>query len=147
LRLSVADIDWTQLSAGERETLEQVVPRLEDGYSIAEIAGQLGVDADALELDWENLAARVMALSGHVELPPLSEEEFEALKQSIAEHGQKSPILRGSPTSGAPGRSSTASTASAYAPSSGSSRGSSTSTAPPINSGVWGSCSTWPGAT
>jgi ParB-like chromosome segregation protein Spo0J len=103
LRLSVADIDWTQLSAGERETLEQVVPRLEDGYSIREIAELLGVDADALELDWENLAARVMALSGHVELPPLSDEEFEALKQSIAEHGQKSPILRGSPTSGAPG--------------------------------------------
>jgi len=103
LRLSVADIDWTQLSETERETLEQVVPRLEDGYSIREIAAELDVDADALELAWENLAARVMALSGHVELPPLSEEEFEALKQSIDEHGQKNPILRGGPSSGAPG--------------------------------------------
>lgn len=103
MRLSVADIDWNQLTASERDTLEQVVPRLEDGYSIGEIADQLGVAAGPLEQAWENLAARVMALSGHVELPPLSEEEFEALKASIAEHGQQSPILRGSPTSGAPG--------------------------------------------
>jgi ParB-like chromosome segregation protein Spo0J len=103
LRLSVADIDWSQLSDAERQTLEQVVPRIEDGYSISEIAEQLAVDADELERAWENLAARIMALSGHIELPPLSDEEFEALKQSIAEQGQKSPILRGSPSSGAPG--------------------------------------------
>lgn len=103
MRLSVADIDWAQLSDPERDTLEQVVPLLEDGYSIGEIAERLGVDAGELELAWENLAARVMALSGHVELPPLSEEEFEALVDSIAEHGQRTPILRGSPTSGAPG--------------------------------------------
>jgi ParB-like chromosome segregation protein Spo0J len=103
LRLSVADIDWSQLSDAERDTLEQVVPLLEDGYSIAEIAEQLDVDAGELEQAWENLAARIMALSGHIELPPLSDEEFEALKQSIAEQGQQSPILRGSPSSGAPG--------------------------------------------
>lgn len=103
MQLSVDDIDWTQLSEDERETLEKVVPLLEDGYTIAEIAGALDVDADELEHAWENLTARIMALSGHIELPPLSEEEFEALKQSIAEHGQKSPILRGSPTSGSPG--------------------------------------------
>lgn len=103
MRLSVADIDWTQLSEDDRETLEQVVPLLEDGYSIAEIAEQLDADAGELEHAWENLAARIMALSGHIELPPLSEEEFEALKQSISEHGQKNPILRGGPSSGSPG--------------------------------------------
>lgn len=103
MRLSVADIDWTQLSETERETLEQVVPLLEDGYAIAEIAERLDVDAGELERDWENLAARIMALSGHVELPPLSDEEFEALLDSIDADGQRTPILRGSPASGLPG--------------------------------------------
>lgn len=101
--LSVADIDWTQLTSEDRKTLEDVIPRLEDGYSIREIADQLDVDAGDLELAWENLAARVMALSGRVELPPLTDEEFEALVQSIEALGQRYPILRGSPSSGMPG--------------------------------------------
>ena len=98
MRLSVADIDWTQLSEDERDTLKQVVPLLEDGYSITEIAERLDVDAGELERAWENLAARIMALSGHVELPPLSDEEFEALTDSIAARGQQHPILRDAAT-------------------------------------------------
>ena len=94
MRLSVADIDWTQLGEAERETLDRVVPLLEDGFSIAEIAAELDMDAGELERDWENLAARIIALSGQVELPPLSDDEFEALKDSIAEQGQINPILR-----------------------------------------------------
>lgn len=107
MRLQAADIDWTQLDPVERDTLENVIPLLEEGFSHAEIADQIGAirdcDAKAIEARVEALAARVMALSGSIELPPLSDEEYEALKQSIADHGQWMPILRGSPASGLPG--------------------------------------------
>jgi DNA-binding Lrp family transcriptional regulator len=103
MRLSVSDIDWTALDAAERNTLEQVIPRIEDGFTVKELANELGVDAKQLQTDVDRLAAKVMALSGGLELPPLSQEEFEALVESIAEHGQQVPILRGSPTSELPG--------------------------------------------
>jgi DNA-binding Lrp family transcriptional regulator len=103
MRLSVSDIDWTALDAAKRATLERVIPLMEDGFSVKEIADELGVDAKQLQADVDWLAAKVMALSGAIELPPLSDEEYEALKDSIAEHGQRLPILRGSPSSGLPG--------------------------------------------
>jgi DNA-binding Lrp family transcriptional regulator len=103
MRLSVSDIDWTALDPAERATLERVIPRMEDGFTVKEIADELGVDAKQLQADVDRLAAKVMALSGAIELPPLSDEEYEALKESIAEHGQRLPILRGSPSSGLPG--------------------------------------------
>src|SRR5690242_3503656 len=103
MRLSVSDIDWSALDPAERETLEQVIPRIEEGFSVKEIAAELGVDAKQLQADVDRLAAKVMALSGGIELPPLTDEEFEALKTSIAEQGQRYPILRGSASSGLPG--------------------------------------------
>src|SRR5260370_24822666 len=103
VRLSVADIDWSKLTARERATLDEVIPRIEDGYDVKTIAAEFGVDAKQLQTDVDRLGAKVMALSGSIELPPLTEEEYEALKQSIADHGQQMPILRGSPSSGLPG--------------------------------------------
>jgi hypothetical protein len=103
VRLQAADIDWSELDDDERATLEQVIPRIEEGYDVKQIAAELGIDAKQLQASVDRLAAKIMALSGSIELPPLSEEEYEALKQSIADHGQWMPILRGSPTSGLPG--------------------------------------------
>jgi hypothetical protein len=103
MRLSVADIDWTQLTDRERSTLEDVVPLVEEGFALPEIAEQLGVDVAQLEEDWQNLASRVMALSGRTELPPLDDHEYDALVESIRRFGQRYPILRGSPASGLPG--------------------------------------------
>jgi len=103
MRLLVADIDWSQLTDHERRTLDEVVPLLEEGLDLAEIAERLELELDQLEDDWQNLAARVMALSGRTELPPLEDDEYEALVESIRRFGQQHPILRGSPTSGLPG--------------------------------------------
>lgn len=103
MKLSASDIDFAKLTERERATLEQVIPKIEDGYDLREIAKQLGGDHQQLARDVENLAARVMALSGRIELPPHSPEEYEALKASIKANGQQLPILIGSPTSALPG--------------------------------------------
>jgi hypothetical protein len=103
VRRQAADIDFTKLDAGERATFDDVMPLVQEGYGYDEIAKRIGGDAKTLEANVEHLAAKIMALSGVIDVPPLSEEEFEVLKQSIRDYGQWAPILRGSPTSGLPG--------------------------------------------
>lgn len=104
MQLSVADIDWTKLGEHERWTLEHAIPLREDGWAEPAIAEQLGVDVDYVRVGFEALAAQVMALSGRNELPPHTDEEYAALKASIETVGQHMPILRGSPSSGMPGK-------------------------------------------
>jgi ParB-like chromosome segregation protein Spo0J len=104
VRLQAADVDFSQLSELERETLDEIIPRYQDGDDYKEIGAVFGVDAHEIEERIENLGARLMALTGNITLPPLSAEEYEALKQSIADHGQHHPILRGSPSSALPGQ-------------------------------------------
>lgn len=101
--MQTADVDFSKLNEVERDTIDTVVPLIEQGFSFADIAVQVGSDPREIERRVEDLGARLMALSGAIELPPLADDEYEALKQSIADHGQWMPILRGSPTSGLPG--------------------------------------------
>jgi ParB-like chromosome segregation protein Spo0J len=101
--LQTADIDFSKLDDLERETIDTIVPLIEQGFSFADVAAQVGGDAKEIERRVDDLGARLVALSGAIELPPLADDEYEALKQSIADHGQQMPILRGSPRSGLPG--------------------------------------------
>src|SRR5690349_24866185 len=104
MRLAVADIDFSQLTDAERWTLENVIPQIEDGFDIPATAADLGRDVDELQAGYENLAARLMALSGRNELPPHSDEELAALEASLLRFGQQHPVLRGSASSGRPGQ-------------------------------------------
>jgi ParB-like chromosome segregation protein Spo0J len=92
--LSVSDIDWNRLSPRSRETLEKIaVPIAEDGKSMEQVAGELGIDrrevAKAMELLREEAEAQVHG----GQLPPLSQDDYEALRESIRTHGQLVPIL------------------------------------------------------
>lgn len=102
--LQAAEIDFSRLTDVERETLEQVIPLVQDGEDVREIADRFGVDANEIQTRIDDLGARLMALSGKITLPPLTDEEYEALKDSLAAHGQQMPILRGAPSSGLPGQ-------------------------------------------
>jgi ParB-like chromosome segregation protein Spo0J len=85
MRLSLADVDLSLLTERERATLEAIADDAEgpDAPSAA--------DVDALQ-------ARLLALSGASPLPDLADDEFEALKLSIAAHGQQLPIFRSAET-------------------------------------------------
>jgi hypothetical protein len=90
----VADIDFASLDELDRNTLEQIIPALADGDSEDEVAAELGIDRQELERRRERLAASCRALSGLIDLPELSEEEYATLRDSIAAHGQLEPIVR-----------------------------------------------------
>lgn len=104
MRLSAADVDFGKLTDLERETLDEIIPKLQEGYDVKDIAHDLGADPRELQARVDDLGAKLMALAGAITLPPLSEDEYDALKTSLAEHGQQMPILRGSPSSGLPGQ-------------------------------------------
>lgn len=91
---SVADIDVERLSEEARETLLKIArPMSEEGAQPDAIAFNLGITRRDVSRRLEALGFEMKALAGILELPPLSAEEFEALKDSIAEHGQLVPIL------------------------------------------------------
>jgi hypothetical protein len=103
MKISIADLDWRQLSDRERWTLENITPKIEDGFTVDQIAAELGEPREAIAAAVKQLAARVMALSGRNELPAHTPEEYAALRASIEANGQIFPILKGSAASGLPG--------------------------------------------
>jgi DNA-binding Lrp family transcriptional regulator len=103
MQLSVADVDFTLLDEQARDTLETVVPLLEDGKDHATIAAEFGVEKRVIDDVVAYLAAQIMRLSGRNEVPEHTDDEIQALADSIEAVGQKLPVLRGSPSSGKPG--------------------------------------------
>lgn len=96
MRHSASAVDWTKLSDRARWALEEILPRLLDGYTLDEIAAQLDVPVLELEQAHALLEAETQALAGRIVLPVHTEEEYEALRESIAEHGQIYPTIYGS---------------------------------------------------
>jgi hypothetical protein len=103
MQLSVADVDFTLLDEQARDTLETIVPLLEDGKDHATIAAEFGVEKRVIDDAVAYLAAQIMRLSGRNELPEHTDDEIQALADSIEAVGQRLPVLRGSPSSGKPG--------------------------------------------
>lgn len=96
MRLSASEVDWSKLSQRARWALDEVMPRLVEGDSLAEIAVALGVSRDEVAEAHELLEAETQALAGRIMLPEITPDEYEALKESIGAHGQIYPILYGS---------------------------------------------------
>lgn len=96
MRHSASEVDWSKLSERARWALDNVIPRLIDGYGLEQIAEQLDCAPAEVEQAHELLEAETQALAGRIVLPEHTEDEYEALKESIAAHGQIYPILYGS---------------------------------------------------
>lgn len=96
MRHSASAVDWTKLSERARWALENVIPLLVESYSLDEIAEQLDVERQDVEQAHELLEAETQALAGKTVLPEHSDEEYGALKESIAAHGQIYDTLYGS---------------------------------------------------
>lgn len=88
---SVADIDWTQLNERERDTLNAAVDA--DEHGLDQAAADRGIDKAMLQKRIAALGNKIKALASGPELPAMTDDGYEALRDSIAEHGQRVPIL------------------------------------------------------
>lgn len=91
---SVADFDVSRLTARARETLETIALPLGDGAKAAELAVRLGISKRDVTERMKELRAELEAQTDGGTLPELREDDYEALKASIAEHGLIYPIIR-----------------------------------------------------
>lgn len=96
MRHSASEVDWSKLSERARWALDEIMPRLLEGYDLEQIADQLDADRDEIEQAHELLEAETQALAGRIVLPEHTEDEYEALKDSIEAHGQVYDTLYGS---------------------------------------------------
>jgi len=91
---SVSDIAWDRLSEPARWTLRELAAPLSEGFfELGELCRKLGIDRRTANQALTLLYAEIAAQSGGHELPDLAEDEYEVLRDSIAEYGQLVEIL------------------------------------------------------
>jgi hypothetical protein len=88
----LADLDVSRLSAGARKALA-IAQELADGATPEEVADSRGITVAALMKQVDTLAAEFREQAGTSALRKLTEVEYEALRDSIEEHGQIVEIL------------------------------------------------------
>lgn len=92
---SLADLDVDKLSGSARTALT-AVQRIENhGEPPATVLAELGMSDADYQAAVQQLAQEWARQGGAVELPPLTSEEYSALRNSISLSGQWYPILRG----------------------------------------------------
>ena len=91
---SVADVDFALLSDDNQATLDEIAkPMADRGASIEEMASELGLDSKEVHRRLEALGLEMRRLAGVSRLPDLNQEDYDALKESMRQHGQLVPIL------------------------------------------------------
>lgn len=88
----LADLDVSKLSPEARDALA-AAQKIADGVSLEDIAAAHGIPVDELKQRLERLAAEFRNQAGIADLPKLDEDEYAALRDSIAAHGQIVPVL------------------------------------------------------
>lgn len=89
---SLSDLDVEKLSPLARASLA-AAQELADGAPIEQVAAGLGVTVDTLRRRLETLAAEWRGQSASSSIPPLTGDDYEALRDSIARYGQLVPVL------------------------------------------------------
>ena len=84
--------DWDNLSPAALATKELIATRIEEEYSPSEIAKMLGISTSSVLENLEEFRAEVDLQSGFINL---SDDDFDALRSSIKEHGVRVPIVIG----------------------------------------------------
>ena len=92
---SLEEIDLERLSADAREALSTIAPVMADNGNDAEDAAKrLGISKKDVNEAMTRLREEMVAQKQGATLPPLRDEDYEALKDSIQQFGQLVPILR-----------------------------------------------------
>lgn len=100
---SLDGIDMERLSADARETLSTIAPIMADNGNDAEdTAKRLGITRREVNERMTILREEMLAQERGAQLPPLRDDDYEALKDSIQRFGQLYPVLtyRGSVVDG-----------------------------------------------
>lgn len=90
---SVADYDITRLSAAARETLQQLAIPLSEGAKQDELAERLGITKREISTRMNELRRELDDQAQGATVRPMTQAEYEALRDSIAEHGQLVPAI------------------------------------------------------
>ena len=89
---SLSDLDLSALSDDARRALPWAA-RVGDGDPVEDIARDEQLTVAEVQLALDRLGAECRRQTGLVEIPLLTEEEYDALRESIAAYGQLVPIL------------------------------------------------------
>lgn len=90
---SVADYDVSRLSTQARETLHTIAVPVSEGAKQDELAKQLGITKRELATRMNALRRELDDQAQGATVRPMTQEEYEALRDSIAEHGQLVPAI------------------------------------------------------
>ncbi|MES2156064.1 MAG: ParB N-terminal domain-containing protein, partial [bacterium] len=91
---ALTSIDLETLSARSQAIRIEIGELMPDGYRLNEIATELGVTPSWVSQRLDELRSEIILQTGG--FLPLTDTEYAALKDSIAQHGQQVPILVGS---------------------------------------------------
>jgi site-specific DNA-methyltransferase (adenine-specific) len=91
---SVADVDVSKLSSEALDTMITIArPMSEDGKTVQQLSVTLACEPREISRRLQELGDEMLALAGILVLPPLSADEYDALRDSIEANGQLVPIL------------------------------------------------------
>lgn len=90
---SLDEVDLERLSADARDALERIAPLLADGADAAMVADQLGCSSKQVNEAMAVLREELRAQKEGAVLPPLRDDDYEALRDSIQQLGQLVPIV------------------------------------------------------
>lgn len=91
---SLADLDLERLSPSARDTLQKIaIPKADDDLTDEQIADRLGLTRRQVAKALQDLADELQAQKSGAVLPELSQDDFDALKDSIRELGQLEPVI------------------------------------------------------
>jgi hypothetical protein len=91
---SLAELDTTTLTPEARDVLRAVQRIENEGEPLELVLAELGIDEAEYNARVYKLAQEWRQQGAPIEIPPLSSEEYIALRDSIAATGQQYPILR-----------------------------------------------------
>jgi DNA-binding transcriptional regulator YhcF (GntR family) len=89
----LADLDGAKLSQEARETFAWARAIADDDKTVEEVAAENDLTVEQLRIRFEKLADEWREQAGLANLPRLTEEEYQALRESIATYGQLVPVL------------------------------------------------------
>ena len=90
---SLSDYDVSTLLESSKDTLQKIAIPLSQGAKPDELAASLRITTDELSKRLEALGAELDSQTGGAVVRPPTAEEYEALRESIREHGQLVPAL------------------------------------------------------
>lgn len=93
-----SEIDWSKISERGKAIKFRIADELVDGYNLTTIANELGQTPSWVSDRLAELRREIMLTHSQNHVYPLQRDEFDALRESIKQHGIQTPVLIGDHT-------------------------------------------------